>query len=689
MAIKVFDENKVERTVPESSEVGQYVRKNVADETARATQEEQVLSGLLKDESDRAKASEQLLESQLKETTQRVDTVEKAVSTLDSDLSKEVDRATKADGTLQASLNKVAGDLQAEISRATDQEDSLQTDIDNESSRAKGAESEIKTSVSQEVSRATQVEGGLNTRLTSIEGKIPNQASQSNQLADKAFVNSSINSTAAFYRGNFATKAALDTWQTENPGVATNNDYAYIQADETHQNEAWRYLFVQEGNQAGQWEPQFRVNEAPFTAAQVAAIDSGITSQLVADIPNKLDKDASVTNFDQAYIKGANGEELMEDISTGVDEGTIAKRGTGGTLAVGTPLKDSDATPKSFTDQNYAGLTKNNSFTGKNSFSSAVSILGASQGLSTSWGHGKVTYAAGSVTYDIKLPTRSGIFALLSDVPTNYVTTNTHQTLDAGKTILDDNSEAFETFNIQQTQVVDGYIRDLYFNPYGVHIAAKPDSDELSFKEMHITADKISRTTSRGNSVTTEDVYFGMPVTLDTAQTLSGQKTFPGDTLLIKELYTGDDEYTAVIHTEAHTGTVIVREHYTGTDWQFPATGGVLALATDVKKLYRHTVALQSDTSQTLVLHTATFTFYSSSDTKINTISALKTLLGTIGQHEAYGQSSDNGVVYAINSTGILYYTMSVPMGTYVIFAYSTLAYDSPRFTVTDSVKEI
>jgi hypothetical protein len=87
------------------------------------------------------------------------------------------------------------------------------------------------------------ITNNIKPRITSIEEKIPNQASATNQLADKDFVNSSINSSVAFFKGNFATKADLDAvqWQTTDDTLTTfvsNNDYAYVESDETHNNEA-------------------------------------------------------------------------------------------------------------------------------------------------------------------------------------------------------------------------------------------------------------------------------------------------------------------------------------------------------------------------------------------------------------------------------------------------------------------
>lgn len=130
----------------------------------------------------------------------------------------------------------------------------------------------------------------LESAVDRIEGKIPTQASASNQLADKDFVNSSINSAAAFFRGAFETYAALTAvqWQTSDPTAAnyvSNNDYAYVADDETHNDEAWRYIYVLEtGGQSNGWQPQFRVNESPLTAAQLAALNSGATAALIEQI---------------------------------------------------------------------------------------------------------------------------------------------------------------------------------------------------------------------------------------------------------------------------------------------------------------------------------------------------------------------------------------------------------------------
>lgn len=101
-------------------------------------------------------------------------------------------------------------------------------------------------------------------------------------FAIKEFVNSSINSLAAFYitknenRDQFATKSELINaevyYSGGEPRIPTKNDYALVQSDEDHSGKTTRYIYN------NGWEFQFVVNDEPFTQAQLAAINSGITS---------------------------------------------------------------------------------------------------------------------------------------------------------------------------------------------------------------------------------------------------------------------------------------------------------------------------------------------------------------------------------------------------------------------------
>jgi hypothetical protein len=47
--------------------------------------------------------------------------------------------------------------------------------------------------------------------IQTISSKIPAQASASNQLADKDFVNSSVQTATAFFRGNWSNYSSIPT----------------------------------------------------------------------------------------------------------------------------------------------------------------------------------------------------------------------------------------------------------------------------------------------------------------------------------------------------------------------------------------------------------------------------------------------------------------------------------------------
>ena len=132
----------------------------------------------------------------------------------------------------------------------------------------------------------------LNSYVADINWKIPSAATTSNQLADKAFVNSSINAVAAYYItkdaqwDQFATKAELDAATVYYSGwvvrVPTRNDYTIVASDETHDNATIRYSYN------NGWEYQYTINESPLTQAQLNALNSGITSAKVSTYDNTV-----------------------------------------------------------------------------------------------------------------------------------------------------------------------------------------------------------------------------------------------------------------------------------------------------------------------------------------------------------------------------------------------------------------
>ena len=119
-------------------------------------------------------------------------------------------------------------------------------------------------------------------QIDGIEELIPNQASCTNQLADKCFVNSSIASNTANFMGTYTTLADIEA--IPNP---TNNDYAFLQTTDSAGNTLYkRYKYSSEDTQ---WLFEYDLNNSSFTAEQWATINSGLTqSSVCSDISSAI-----------------------------------------------------------------------------------------------------------------------------------------------------------------------------------------------------------------------------------------------------------------------------------------------------------------------------------------------------------------------------------------------------------------
>ena len=143
-------------------------------------------------------------------------------------------------------------------------------------------------------SLAYSVSGGLSR----LDAKVPEQTwNEGNELADNAFVNSSVQSSTANFRGNWPTWASVPSvssgYDPDYTGstMPTVNDYMVVQeasgypsAGEAHDG-TWRFKYTGSWAASGKdgWRPEYQVNETPFTANQLAAINSGITETLVGE----------------------------------------------------------------------------------------------------------------------------------------------------------------------------------------------------------------------------------------------------------------------------------------------------------------------------------------------------------------------------------------------------------------------
>lgn len=193
------------------------------------------------------------------------------------DLATETQNRIDADGVLQDNID-------TETQNRIDADNSLSNDINTEAGIRQNADDLLASDISN-----------VSSRITSIEDKIPSQASSSNQLADKSFVNSSIQTNTANFRGNWNTWSDVpsddvDLYPQDYAGnrIPTVNDYLVVKnaSDYTANtlSGTWRFKYggVWETDGKNGWIPEYQVNEEPLTSEQVYAINSGITSDKVS-----------------------------------------------------------------------------------------------------------------------------------------------------------------------------------------------------------------------------------------------------------------------------------------------------------------------------------------------------------------------------------------------------------------------
>ena len=161
--------------------------------------------------------------------------------------------------------------------------------------------------------------------------------SDSKYPTDKAvaeFVNSSIATNTANYISNngepFTSVAQLEAYS----GPVTNNDYAFVTGIDSEGNTYYdRYKATVSGSTVT-WALEYRLNNSSFTAAQWSAINSGITSVLVAKIHDHSNKDV-LDGITSDKVNSWDGkEDAFEVLST-------TKGGTGTNAASKSALTSS------------------------------------------------------------------------------------------------------------------------------------------------------------------------------------------------------------------------------------------------------------------------------------------------------------------------------------------------------------
>ena len=191
---------------------------------------------------------------------------------------------------------------------------------------------QVDAMVGDEETRAKAAEKANADDIDVIEGKIPAAASPSNQLADKAFVNSSIATATATYRGTYnlvsdlsltvdATEQQIAAALASEIATADNNDYCFVQvpvATDTPTVIARVDRYKYNGTA---WVLEYTLNNSGYTAAQWDALNSGITSGLVAkliDLPTNAQLTGQLATKYEKPVGGIPDTDLSVALQTAI-----------------------------------------------------------------------------------------------------------------------------------------------------------------------------------------------------------------------------------------------------------------------------------------------------------------------------------------------------------------------------------
>ena len=244
-------------------------------------------------------------------------TIDKQI--LQQNITAEESRAKNAEQTLQQNIT-------AEESRAKNAEQTLQQNINSEANQRSTADQTLQGNINAEQNAREAADNTLDTAINAIKSLIPSSASANNKLADTDYVNSSVSTSTATFRGTYnvvndlhltveATHAQIESAIADVVATADNNDYVFVQiptstSTPTQIASIERYKF-----NGTLWEFEYTLNNSGYTAAQWNAINSGITNELViklAALPTNdeltalLASKQNALTFDNAPTESSN-----------------------------------------------------------------------------------------------------------------------------------------------------------------------------------------------------------------------------------------------------------------------------------------------------------------------------------------------------------------------------------------------
>jgi len=171
-------------------------------------------------------------------------------------------------------------------------------------------------------------------KAATIENLIPAQASANNKLADVNFVNSSVETNTATFRGTYnlvsqlsltvsATQAQIAAVLNTTVQVKDNNDYVFVliptaDATPTEISRVDRYKY-----NGSTFAYEWSLNNSSFTAVQWAALNSGITSGLVEKL-NLLPTLVQLNSLLNGKVDAVQGKGLSTNDYTNEEKNKLA-----------------------------------------------------------------------------------------------------------------------------------------------------------------------------------------------------------------------------------------------------------------------------------------------------------------------------------------------------------------------------
>lgn len=262
-------------------------------------------------------ANAERIATEAKNTAKDATTAAEGAVTYTEQALEVADRAE--DNSITAKTNaSQAVDKAGEAKAAAQTADNKATAAQKAATNAQTAATNAQTAATNAQTAATNAVGAVN----GIQALIMSGASANNQLTTQDFVNSSIATNTAYFIGTFTSVAAMLAYS----GTVTNNDYALVvttNGDMVEKYDRYKYnaSTTNTAPDAGElngthWFFEFTLNNSSFTAAQWAAINSGITAL------NKV---------------------VQSDLSVTPTSGKAAKFNSSGNLETGTATQSGEA----------------------------------------------------------------------------------------------------------------------------------------------------------------------------------------------------------------------------------------------------------------------------------------------------------------------------------------------------------